>query len=94
VGHFDGHGGAPVPYGAHLPMKHDQGFTRSHWMPPLGKYLLRIALVAARATAKGKRNDDATCTHFAGHFDGRGDAAVQYCTHHPMEEVRGFHKNH
>jgi len=29
---------------------------------------------------------------YAGHFDGRCDAAVQYRSHHPMEEVRGFHK--
>ena len=33
-------------------MKHDQGFTGSHWTPPLGEYLLRIALAAARVTAK------------------------------------------
>jgi predicted outer membrane lipoprotein len=30
-------------------MQHAQGFTGSHWMPPLGDYLLRIALAAARA---------------------------------------------
>ena len=31
---------------------HDQGFTRSHWMPPSGNYyLLCIAPEAARATA-------------------------------------------
>ena len=32
-------------------MQHDQGFTGSHWTPPLGDYLLRIAPAAARATA-------------------------------------------
>jgi hypothetical protein len=32
-------------------MQHDQGFTRSHWTPPLGNYSLHIALAAARATA-------------------------------------------
>ena len=41
-----------------------------------------------------KRCNDATCTHFAGHFDGRGDAAVWYRVHCPMEEVCGFHKSH
>jgi hypothetical protein len=41
-----------------------------------------------------KQNDDATCTHFAGHFDGRGDVAVLYRAHCPMEEVCGFHKSH
>ena len=58
TGHFDGHGGVPVPYQMHLPMQHDQGFARSHWTPPLGDYLLRIALVAARATA-----NEATMQH-------------------------------
>jgi len=41
-----------------------------------------------------KRNEDAKCTHFAGHFDGRRDAAVLYRTRCPMEEVCGFYKSH
>ncbi len=51
AGRFDGHGGVPVQYEAHHPMQHAQGYTRSHWMPHLGDYLLHIASVAARATA-------------------------------------------
>jgi hypothetical protein len=51
VGHFDGHGGPPVQYKAHCSMQHVQGYSRSHWMLPLGNYLLRIALAAAMATA-------------------------------------------
>jgi hypothetical protein len=35
----------------HHPMQHDQGFTGSHWMPPLGDYWLRITLAADRAIA-------------------------------------------
>ncbi len=89
MGHFEGLGGALVTYGAHLPMQHDQGFAGSHWMPPLGDYSLRIARAAAGATA-----NETKCTHFAGHFDGRGDAAVQYHVHRTMEEVHGFHKSH
>ena len=50
TGHFDDHGSAPVPYEAHHPMQHDQGFPGSHWMPPSGNYSLRIAQTAARAT--------------------------------------------
>ena len=50
AGHINGHGGAPMRYGAHRPMQHDQGFTRSHWTPPSGDYSLRIAPAAARAT--------------------------------------------
>jgi hypothetical protein len=38
AGHFDGRGGVPVPYRAHHLMEEVQGFGRSHWMPPLGKY--------------------------------------------------------
>jgi hypothetical protein len=38
AGHFDGRGGAPLQYRAHCLMKEAQGFTRSHWTPPLGKY--------------------------------------------------------
>ena len=46
-GNFDCHGNAAVQRGAHHPMEHIQGFTRSHWMPPLGECLRRIALAAA-----------------------------------------------
>ena len=50
AGHFDGHGGAPMRYVAHLPMQHDQGFIRSHWTPPSGDYSLCITQTATRAT--------------------------------------------
>jgi hypothetical protein len=36
-----------VQYGVHHPMEHICGFMQSHWMPPLGKCLRRIATVAA-----------------------------------------------
>jgi hypothetical protein len=32
-------------------MQHVQGYSGSHWTSPLGDYSLRIALVAAGATA-------------------------------------------
>ena len=51
AGHFDGHGGVPMRYEALRPMKHDQGFTGSHWTPPLVDYSLRIAPAATKATA-------------------------------------------
>ena len=38
-----------------------------------------------------QHNNDAACTHFAGCFDGRHNAAVLYREHRPMEEVHGFH---
>jgi hypothetical protein len=51
AGHFDSHGSAPVQYKAHPSMQHVQGYTRSHWTPPFGNYLLSIAPAAVRATA-------------------------------------------
>ncbi len=37
-GHFDGHGNAPVCNHMNCPMEEVQSFTRSHRMPPSGKY--------------------------------------------------------
>ncbi len=50
TGRFDGNSGAPERY-RHRPMRHVQGYSGSHWTLPSGNYLLRIAPVAARATA-------------------------------------------
>jgi len=47
AGDFDGHGNAAVRREAHRPMEDIQGFTRSHWMPPSGECLRRIAPTAA-----------------------------------------------
>jgi hypothetical protein len=52
AGRFDGHGGLPAQYRRNCPMRHVQDYSGSHWMPPLGNYLLRIAPAAARATGK------------------------------------------
>jgi hypothetical protein len=52
AGRFDGHGGAPEQYRQHRSMWHVQGYSRSHWTPALGDFLLRIAPAAARATGK------------------------------------------
>ncbi len=73
-------------------MRYVQGYPGSHWTPPSGNYLLRIAPAATRATA----NETATkkWTNFAGHFDCRGGAPVQYRIYRPMEEVQGFTRSH
>ena len=47
AGDFDCHADAAVRRGADRPMEHIQGFTRSHWMPPSGECLRRIAPAAA-----------------------------------------------
>ena len=44
---FDCHADAAVQRGAHRPMEHIRGFTRSHWMQPSGECLRRITLAAA-----------------------------------------------
>jgi hypothetical protein len=51
-GHFDGHGSVPVQCKVNCPMQHVEGFTRSHWTPPLVDYLLCTPPVAAWATGK------------------------------------------
>jgi hypothetical protein len=84
-GRFDGHGSPPVQYKAHHPMQHVQGYSRSHWTPPSGDYLLHIAPAAARATANKTMTQK--WTKKAGHFDDQSSAPVQYCTHCPIEKV-------
>ena len=44
---FDCHADAAVRRGAHRPIEHVQGFTRSHCMLPSGECLRRIAPAAA-----------------------------------------------
>jgi hypothetical protein len=46
AGDFDCHTDAAVRHGAHRSIEHIQGFTRSHWMPPLGECLRRTAPAA------------------------------------------------
>jgi hypothetical protein len=46
-GNFDGHADAAVQCGAHHPLEHILGFTRSRFMPSLGKCLRCIAPAAA-----------------------------------------------
>jgi len=46
AGDFDCHADAAVQCGAHRLMEHIPGFTRSHWMLPLGECLSRIAPAA------------------------------------------------
>jgi hypothetical protein len=52
--HFDGRDDAPVQCRIHCPVKGVQGFTRSHWTPPSGKYLLRIIPADDRVACKKK----------------------------------------
>ncbi len=92
AGRFDGHGSPPVQHEEHRPMQHVQVYTASHWMPPLGNYLLHIAPAAARAT--GKQTTMNKFTYYAGHFDGHCGPPVRYRMHCQMEEVQGFIRSH
>ena len=56
---FDCHADGAVRRGSHRPMGHIQGFTSSHWMPPLVECLRRIAPAAATVD-KFKRNTQNT----------------------------------
>jgi len=47
TGNFDCHADVTIRCWVHCPMEHIQGFTQSHWMPPSGKCLRRIAPTAA-----------------------------------------------
>jgi hypothetical protein len=89
---FDGHGGAPVQFRWHCPMRHVQGYPRSPWALASGDYSLRIAPAFARAT--GKQTTIDKYTQFAGRFGGHRDVVVRYRVHHPMEEVQGFTRSH
>ena len=46
AGDFDCHTDVAVRRGAHRLIEHNQGFTRSHWMPPSGECLCRNAPAA------------------------------------------------
>jgi hypothetical protein len=59
-----------------------------HWVTSLS------VLPWAAAGATANKTLMKTCTNFAGHFDGRGSALVQYRVHQPMEEVQGFTRSH
>jgi hypothetical protein len=90
--HFDGHGSALEQDRWHRPMRHVQGYFRSHWALPSGNYLLCITPAAARST--GKQTTINKYTYKAGCFDGHGNAPVCNRVHPPMEEVQGFVRSH
>ena len=54
------HADAAVRCGSHCPMKHNQGFTRSQWMPPSGECLHRIAKAAAIVDDFGRKHKTLT----------------------------------
>ena len=61
---FDNHADAAVRCGAHRPMKHNQGFTRSQRMLPSGKCSHRIAPAAAMVDDFGRKHKTLTKNYF------------------------------
>jgi hypothetical protein len=92
AGRFDGHSSAPEQYRWHRPMRHVQGYSRSHWTLPSGNYSLRITQATARAT--GKQTTINKYTEKGGRFDGHSNAPVRNRAHCPMEEVQSFTRSH
>ena len=60
TGNFDHHVDAAVQCGAHHPMEHILGFTRSHWMPPSSECLRHIALAAVMVDYFGVKQKKTT----------------------------------
>jgi hypothetical protein len=83
---------APEQYRWHRLMRCVQGYYRSHWMPALGNYFLRIAPAATGATSIQTTINKHTCKE--GCFDGHGDAPVRNRAHCPMEEIQSFNRSH
>ncbi len=59
---FDHHADMAVQYRVHCPI---QGFTRSHWMPPLGECLHHTALAAAMIDDVSVKHKTLTKTTFS-----------------------------
>jgi hypothetical protein len=74
AGRFNGHGGALEQYRWHRPMRDVQGYSRSHWTPPSGNYLLHITPADHRAT--GKQTTINKYIQKGGRFDGHGNVPV------------------
>jgi len=56
TGNINCHADTAVQCRAHRPMKHILGFTQSHWMPPLGECLHRIAAAAPMVDDFGRKH--------------------------------------
>jgi hypothetical protein len=64
AGNFDYHADAAVRCGAHRPMKHIPGFTRSHCMPPSGECFHCMAVAAAVVDNFGRKYKTLTTNYF------------------------------
>jgi hypothetical protein len=65
AGNFDGHVDVAVQCMVYHPIAHIPGFTRSRWMPLLGKCPCRIALVAAKVIDFGCKHKNTNKTQLS-----------------------------
>jgi hypothetical protein len=56
AGHFNDHAHVGVKYSTHCLMQHVQGYLRSHWTLPSGKYLHPIVPTATMVINFGMKN--------------------------------------
>jgi hypothetical protein len=78
AGDFDHHADAVVRCGVHRPMEHIPGFTRSHWMPPSGECLRRIAPEAAMVDKYNENTQNTNKKLFLGSNYGTNQSLVVY----------------
>jgi hypothetical protein len=62
AGNFDHHADVLVQSGAHCPIAHIHGLTRSHWMPLSGKCLCCITPAAAKVIDFGCKHKNTNKT--------------------------------
>jgi len=91
AGHFEGHADAHKSIWSSSPNLVCSGLLQK----PLDTAIGRLIPPYHPGGCQGdnQQNNDATCTQFAGRFDGPNGGPVLCCMHHRMEEVHGFHKS-
>ncbi len=82
AGNFDHRANVAIWCGAHCPMKHIQGFTRSHLMLPSGKCLGHIAPAAAKVGDFDCKHKSTSKTQLL--------ASIVWYNQHPLKS-REFH---
>ena len=63
----------------HRPMQYVQSYTKKPLVAAIGQLLALYRLSGRQGDSK--QNNNVTCTHFDGRFDGHHNAAVLYRVH-------------
>ncbi len=89
---FDSRDDAPVQCSVHYPMEGVQGFTRIHWTPPSGKYLLRI--IPADNGVASKKKTTKRAPYLLAILMAVVVRRYKYRAHHLIEGVQGYDGSH